>query len=79
MKSAEEWYGEHVLRLELFRGDDRTPEQFIRAIQADAIRAAAEKCAPDRKDRDFVPGSFWERLEAEQRARILFLLPEASK
>ena len=46
------------------------------AIKSDAIKACAEKCAADRADRDFVPKSFWAKLEAEQRTRILSLLPK---
>lgn len=42
MKTAEEWYAEQVLELRMFVGSGRTPGQFIRAIQADAIRAAAD-------------------------------------
>jgi hypothetical protein len=90
MKSAEEWaldLSEFTvcMAVDSCACEDTCKERiaFVLAIQSDAresaLREAAELCAPDRKGRDFVPGSFWERLEAEQRARILFLLPEASK
>lgn len=94
MKSAEDWRQalDAYCPVDGF-GDD--PVAFIRAIQADAIRAAAEKAREEYEsgvascdavsDRDVV--SLLDRYVAETRYRtadtvrlsILSLIPEASK
>lgn len=89
MKSARDWLEEHSslppCMLANFGDCECAPkkdgcdvlEGLFRFIQRDAIRAAAEKCkTPNKKNRDWVPGSFWDTLAKEQSASILSLLPE---
>lgn len=76
MKPAEDWFS-GVLDLKLFSGDERTPEQFIRQIQTDALKAAAEAIStPNKAGRSWVLCSFWDTLAKEQSAVIHSLIPK---
>ena len=53
---------------------------FIRAIQADALKSAADAIeGVGREGRDFAPKSFWETLSREQGAKIRSLIPTESR
>ena len=73
MKPAEDWFRD-VINMELFSG---TPEAFIRAIQTDALKAAAEAIStPNKAGRSWVLCSFWDTLAKEQSAVIHSLIPK---